>query len=353
VPITRWLQQRGRSAAARQAGALFALAGLVALPGVLTLPDRAPLLLGICAADLICAAVAWVLPWQRWPSLWPAVLSVPALAIVALSTWAMGGFVSGTAPFLMLVFVWIGLNFPAWVTWAVTPLGTVSYVVPLIVHQRPHVVVGSVFLMMPVVVGIALLVCKQVTALEQTRDDLAAARDEAVRLACTDPLTQLRNRLSLNSDLASIHARAVRNHSRYSIALCDVDFFKRYNDTQGHQAGDEVLRRVAAAFTANLRTGDQVYRYGGEEFLVVSPDQDLDSAERTGERIRAAVEAQRIPHPDGIGGTVTLSVGVATFEHDHPEDPEIVLRDADQALYRAKQNGRNRVCATRRADRIR
>jgi diguanylate cyclase (GGDEF)-like protein len=332
---------------------LFALAGLVALPGILTLPDQAALLLGICAADLVCAAVAWVLPWQRWGSLWPAVMSVPALAVIALSTWAMGGFVSGTSPFLLLVFVWIGLNFPAWVTWALTPLGVISYVVPLVVHQRSHVVIGSVFLMMPVVVGIALLVGRQITALEQVGDELAVARDEALRLACTDPLTQLRNRLSLNNDLAAIHARAVRNRSRYSIALCDVDYFKRYNDTQGHQAGDEVLRLVADAFTTNVRTGDQAYRYGGEEFLVVSPDQDLACAEGTGERIRAAVEARRMPHPEGIGRAVTLSVGVAAFDPDRPQDSAIVLRDADQALYRAKQDGRNRVCATRRADRVR
>ncbi|MCP2243557.1 GGDEF domain-containing protein [Lentzea aerocolonigenes] len=353
MPVTQRLHQRGRRAAARQAGALFALAGVVALPGILTLPDQAPLLLGICAADLICAAFAWLLPWGRWTPLWPAVLSVPALAIVAVSTWAMGGFVSGTAPFLLLVFVWIGLNFPEWVTWAATPLGTVSYVAPLILHEQPHVVVGSVFLMMPVVVGIALLVGRQIRTLEEVRDALAAAHDEAVRLACTDPLTQLRNRLSLSNDLGSIHARAVRNHSRYSVALCDVDFFKRYNDTQGHQAGDEVLRKVAEAFTTNIRRGDQVYRYGGEEFLVVSPDQDLASAERTAERIRAAVEAQRIPHPGGIGSSVTLSVGVAAFEPDEPEDVATLLHDADEALYRAKENGRNRVCTTKRADRVR
>jgi diguanylate cyclase (GGDEF)-like protein len=353
VPITQRLQQRGPQAAARQAGALFALAGAVALPGIVTLPEQTVLLLGICAADLFCAAVAWLLPWGRWAPLWPAVMSVPALAIVAVSTWAMGGFVSGTAPFLLLVFVWIGLNFPSWVTWAITPLGAISYVVPLIVHQQPHVVVGSVFLMMPVVVGIALLVGGQIRTLEEVRDDLAAAHAEAVRLACTDPLTQLRNRQSLNSDIASIHARAVRNCSSYSIALCDVDFFKRYNDTQGHQAGDEVLRRVADAFAGNVRAGDQVYRYGGEEFLVVSPDQDLGCAEGTGERIRAAVEALRIPHPEGIGSTVTLSVGVAGFEPDQPRDAAIVLRDADEALYRAKQNGRNRLCTKKRTDRVR
>ncbi|GAB2821992.1 hypothetical protein GCM10027200_21770 [Lentzea nigeriaca] len=324
---------------------MFALAGLVALPGMLTLPEQAWLLLEICAADLTCAAVAWLLPWERCSPLWPAVLSVPALAIIALSTWVMGGFVSGTAPFLLLVFVWMGMNFPAWVIWAITPLGTISYVVPLILTQSHHVVVGSVFLMMPVVVGIARLVGRQIASLEQARDDLAVAHEEAVRLARTDPLTEVRNRLSLNGDLTAIHARAVRNHSPYSVALYDVDFFKRYNDTQGHQAGDEVLRRVAAAFTATVRAGDQVYRYGGEEFLVVSPDQDLADAERTGERVRAAVEAQRIPHPSGVRDTVTLSVGVGGFDPDRPRDSAEVLREADQALYRAKRNGRNQVCS--------
>jgi hypothetical protein len=109
----------------------------------------------------------------------------------------MGGFVSGTAPFLLLTFVWIGLNFPAWVTWAVTPLGVISYVVPLMPEQQHNVVIGSVFLMMPVVVGIALLISRQIRALEQAHHDLAAAhaqatpraRDgtDAVQSSCSTP----------------------------------------------------------------------------------------------------------------------------------------------------------------------
>ena len=91
-------------------------------------------------------------------------------------------------------------------------------------------------------------------------------------LAHTDPLTQLRNRLSLNDDLATLHARADRRGTGYAIALCDVDFFKSYNDTQGHQAGDDILRQVSSALAKNARAEDLVYRYGGEEFLIVLPD---------------------------------------------------------------------------------
>ncbi|GAB2817255.1 GGDEF domain-containing protein [Lentzea nigeriaca] len=335
---THRLPSRSPRAAARQCGALFALAGVVTLPGILSLPERASLLLAIGAADLVCALVAWTLPWQQWSPLWPATLSVPAFMVIALATWTMGGYISGTAPFLLLVFVWVGLNFPPWVTWAITPLGTIAYVVPLVASQTERVVIGSVFVMMPVVVGIALLVGRQIAAVE-------AARDDAIRLARTDGLTHLRNRLALNDDLEAIHARAIRNHSGYAVALFDVDFFKRYNDSQGHLAGDEVLRQVAAIFTTNTRKADLVYRYGGEEFLVLLSDQDLASAVIGAERVRAAVEAQRMPHPHGLGGVVTVSVGVAAFTAFHPQDPDAVLRHADDALYRAKETGRNRVCA--------
>lgn len=188
---------------------------------------------------------------------------------------------------------------------------------------------------------VRLIAAKRVTSLHA---DLAHYRAELARLACTDPLTQLRNRLSLSDDLAEFHARSQRNGHSYSLAMCDVDFFKAYNDTHGHQAGDEALRQVATTLTTQARQGDRVYRYGGEEFLLVLPDQALSPAAQAAERIRRAVESLDIPHPDGTrAGVITISAGVAACDHARDGTGEDVLKAADAALYDAKSHGRNRV----------
>ncbi|HET6500087.1 MAG TPA: HAMP domain-containing sensor histidine kinase [Amycolatopsis sp.] len=187
----------GPVSAARQAALLFALTGLVTVPGALGFPERAFLLLTIGAINLAIAVVAWSLPWQRWAPLWPAVLALPALGVLAVVTWAIGGFASGTAPFLVLVFVWLGLNFPPWVTWSVVPVGTAAYLVPLALGNRPNVVIGSTFVMIPVVVGIALLVGRQVTHLNVARQQLSREAEWRSDLSATlahdvrSPLTAL------------------------------------------------------------------------------------------------------------------------------------------------------------------
>jgi diguanylate cyclase (GGDEF)-like protein len=186
-----------------------------------------------------------------------------------------------------------------------------------------------------------LVAAKRVTSLHA---ELARYRTELARLACTDALTQLRNRLSLSDDLTKLHARSRRYGRGYSLAMCDVDFFKRYNDTHGHQSGDEALRSVAAVLTAQTRQGDSIYRYGGEEFLLVLPEQSASSATEAAERIRHAVESLGITHPAGTSaGVITISVGVATYNCAGNTTSEDLLEEADNALYYAKSNGRNRV----------
>jgi two-component system, cell cycle response regulator len=161
-----------------------------------------------------------------------------------------------------------------------------------------------------------------------------------------DPLTHLGNRLRLNEDLDVLQARAQRYGHSYSVALCDVDSFKAYNDHYGHLAGDEVLKRVAEAIAHQRRSGDTAYRYGGEEFLVILPEQTLEVATGAADRLRKAVEELRIPHeanePPGI---VTLSVGVAAISTGQHTDADELLKQADAALYRAKNAGRNRVAS--------
>jgi diguanylate cyclase (GGDEF)-like protein len=161
-------------------------------------------------------------------------------------------------------------------------------------------------------------------------------------LARVDALTGVANRLRLNEDLEALWARARRYGHRYSVVLCDIDWFKTYNDQFGHVAGDAALRSVAETISDNLRQGDKVYRYGGEEFLVVLPEQSLADAGRAAERLRRAVEHRRLPTIAGTG-VVTISSGVAEFSRLVDDSVTDWLERADAALYRAKANGRNRV----------
>jgi len=157
-----------------------------------------------------------------------------------------------------------------------------------------------------------------------------------------DPLTSLGNRLRLTEDLQTLQSRAERYGHNYAVALCDVDYFKAYNDRHGHLTGDDVLRRVAATLSSGLRAGDSAYRYGGEEFLMVLPEQGTEAALATADRLRRAVESLGIPHAGGTPlGVVTISGGVATSAG--VKDADALLKAADTALYAAKKSGRNRV----------
>ena len=180
---------------------------------------------------------------------------------------------------------------------------------------------------------------------------LAAQNEELERLnsrlfeeSREDPLTHLGNRLRLHEDLDVLQARAQRYGHTYSVVLCDVDAFKAYNDHYGHLAGDEVLKRVAEVIAHQRRSGDTAYRYGGEEFLIILPEQTLEAATAAADRLRKAVEDLRIPHktndPPGI---LTVSAGVAAISSGGPTNADELLRQADAALYRAKKAGRNRV----------
>jgi two-component system, cell cycle response regulator len=195
-----------------------------------------------------------------------------------------------------------------------------------------------------------LISARRVTALH---DELRDQRSDLVRLnglfhddARRDPLTLLGNRLRMDEDLAAAASRVERYGHTYCVALVDVDHFKTYNDTLGHVAGDEALRQVAQVLTSSVRIGDMVYRYGGEEFLILLPDQTIGTATHVVERTRAAVEALGLPNPaNRPSESVTVSAGVAESSADSPLDVVGWLGRADAALYEAKGGGRNRVVA--------
>jgi two-component system cell cycle response regulator len=159
--------------------------------------------------------------------------------------------------------------------------------------------------------------------------------------ARVDPLTQISNRLRMNEDLQGLWARARRYGHHYCAALCDIDWFKAYNDHFGHLEGDQVLVRVAQAIRDSLRQGDGLYRYGGEEFLVLLPEQPLRDACIAMDRVRKDVERLAIPTV-GQPLVVTISIGVSELG-GRDASLDDWLRRVDTALYRAKEKGRNRV----------
>jgi two-component system, cell cycle response regulator len=180
--------------------------------------------------------------------------------------------------------------------------------------------------------------------LNEQKAELEKLNDELFVTARRDPLTRLGNRLQLQEDLETLSAQAERYGHSYCAMLCDIDCFKSYNDTYGHLAGDEVLKRVARVISENLRTEDTSYRYGGEEFLMILPEQDLETASVAAERLRRGVETLAIPHqartPPGV---VTISLGLSALSPNERKPVDTPLEEADAALYKAKEAGRNKV----------
>ncbi|MGI4846461.1 MAG: diguanylate cyclase [Janthinobacterium lividum] len=185
-------------------------------------------------------------------------------------------------------------------------------------------------------------------SLEQRVAERTAQLEEANRklatLSITDGLTGLANRRRFDEYLRSESARAARAGQPLAVIMLDVDYFKKFNDRYGHQAGDACLIRVADALAAGTRrSGDLAARYGGEEFSIVLPDTSAGQAHAIGEALRGAIEALDIAHAGAATGRVTISVGVAIRAPQEAGDPDTLMRRADLALYRAKEAGRNRV----------
>jgi two-component system cell cycle response regulator len=176
-------------------------------------------------------------------------------------------------------------------------------------------------------------------------DHLRVRLEHSVELAILDPLTGLHNRRYLTGHLATLFEDASLRCKPLSILLIDIDHFKAVNDSHGHDAGDAVLREFATRIRCNTRGIDLACRLGGEEFVVVMPGCDRDKAFHVGERLRQCIAASPF-EVGGRGGAlpVTASVGVAALEFAG-DTPELILKRADQALYCAKRDGRNRVVA--------
>jgi two-component system cell cycle response regulator len=223
-----------------------------------------------------------------------------------------------------------GWNVPVLVVTADDDLGAKLAALQLGAHDCVQKPVSSVELLVR-----ARGELRRAEAQRRARVELETARSDAV----IDPGTGLFNRRSLTRDLAERIRQGEGSMRGFSVILCDLDHFKRVNDTHGHLVGDEVLRSFARLVRKNVRESDMACRFGGEEFVIVLPDTPLSAARIAAEKLRSACE--RTTLCAALGPSVTASFGVA--EWIRGQSPETLLTSADEALYRAKNGGRNRV----------
>lgn len=188
---------------------------------------------------------------------------------------------------------------------------------------------------------------KDISPRKRAEATLERANAALENLARIDGLTQVANRRTFDETLTREWLRLAREKGPLSLVLCDIDCFKKYNDHYGHQAGDECLRQVARILNSCAkRPADMLARYGGEEFVFLLPRTPLEGARILAEKARREVERMGLRHETSVvKPVVTLSLGAASLVPSACCEPEMLVRSADQALYRAKETGRNRVMA--------
>ena len=176
---------------------------------------------------------------------------------------------------------------------------------------------------------------------------LASEHDHFQKMSLVDGLTGVGNRRAFDDKLHSLWLYALQSGTPLALIMLDVDTFKRYNDSLGHQAGDECLRRIAAAMSRAARSTDVCARYGGEEFALLLPGADAATAQAVAARVHAEVARERMPHPSSpAGDMVTVSLGVSSLAplEEQKKESQMLVRQTDSALYAAKAAGRNRTC---------
>jgi diguanylate cyclase (GGDEF)-like protein len=186
---------------------------------------------------------------------------------------------------------------------------------------------------------------REIQQRQQAEAALQKANEELHRLATVDGLTQIANRRRFDEALSLAWRISAREQVPLSLLLCDIDSFKLYNDTKGHQAGDDCLHQVAQVLKQSVkRPADLVARYGGEEFAVILPNTNGEGALQVAQEIRVLIRKLAIAHPkSAIGQYVTLSLGVSCTIPCHDCAPEVLIAAADRALYQAKDAGRDRA----------
>lgn len=184
----------------------------------------------------------------------------------------------------------------------------------------------------------------QLTQSTQQLTEMRYSLDQVRKDSLRDPLTEVGNRKYFDTELAKVTSEAIESNSTLSILMVDIDHFKKFNDTYGHLIGDQVLRLVARTLIENLKGRDIIARYGGEEFVILLPNTDVSAAEKVANQLRESLGTKQIrrKNTQETLGVVTISLG--TTEYCPHEDLEAFINRADEALYEAKQTGRNKVC---------
>ena len=183
-----------------------------------------------------------------------------------------------------------------------------------------------------------------VRARVHTHVELKRQKELLKVLSYQDGLTGIPNRRHFDDILIREHRRCRRTGAALSVLMIDIDFFKKYNDIYGHLTGDDCLKLVARSMQARLkRPSDLLARFGGEEFVCILPETDLEGAEKVAEHLRRAVAEEQIPHESGVDGVVTISIGAVSGHPSEGADPRKFILQADQCLYQAKISGRDRL----------
>ncbi|MFE8699690.1 diguanylate cyclase domain-containing protein [Cytobacillus sp. FJAT-54145] len=188
-------------------------------------------------------------------------------------------------------------------------------------------------------------VFSDITKLKETEKKLVEANERLQKISSLDGLTGIPNRRTFDFTMEKEWNRALQSQNPISLIMLDIDYFKKYNDTYGHLEGDECLKKVATSLASSV-TGltDVVTRYGGEEFAIILPDTNQMDANLFAEKIRKNIELLEIPHINSlVSNHVTISMGVATLMPKHSIKFVELIHNADQALYEAKESGRNQV----------
>lgn len=204
---------------------------------------------------------------------------------------------------------------------------------------------GDDYLTKPVKQVILSAKIRAMARIAEMQKELDEANQRLAKLSHMDELTQLANRRGMDEFLSNAWQVNQRQNSEMSVLMIDIDFFKKYNDNYGHQGGDDCLKKVAAVFKKAVnRASDGVFRYGGEEFTIVLPFTPVEGARFKAKEILLNLAEAAIPHGHSIiSDYVTLSIGVSTTAYQ-ASTPEMLLEQADKALYLAKEQGRNQYC---------
>lgn len=312
--------------------------------------------------------------WPRFNRIWQGALSVwgliGGLGIVVMIDAARGeaqnSYYAGLIMILIVLYTWARVRFiwatlTGWLIVAAYEVLTLS-----VLRIPPHVTlthnfffIGSNILGMFACYSIeryarrefvmARLLREEEDKVRRTNQELNEKNEELRGLADIDDLTRIPNRRMFDQELKRGWRRMLRTSRPLTILLCDVDRFKAFNDAYGHQAGDECLVKIARAVADSARRpGDYAARYGGEEFAVILQDTNIEGAQHVAERICLTVRNLAIPHAgSAVAKHVTISVGAASIQPTHEGEPETAVRKADECLYQAKGEGRDRAVVAR------